>query len=93
MRFIAIQPAALNIALGDSAGFNLTTGDNNIEIGSKGVADESNTIRIGTEGTQTAMYIAGISGVTVSGEPVVVDSFGRLGTGAITPQAQSSCYQ
>ena len=77
---------SLNIALGDSAGFNLTTGDNNIDIGSKGIADESNTIRIGTEGTQTATYIAGISGVTVSGEPVVVDSSGHLGTGAITPR-------
>jgi trimeric autotransporter adhesin len=76
---------SFNIALGDSAGFNLTTGDNNIDIGSKGVADESNTIRIGTQGTQTAAYIAGISGVTVSGEPVVVDSSGHLGTGAVTP--------
>jgi hypothetical protein len=76
---------SFNIALGDSAGFNLTTGDNNIDIGNNGVAVESNTIRIGTEGTQTATYIAGISGVTVSGEPVVVDSSGHLGTGAITP--------
>jgi len=74
-----------NIAFGFRAGVNLTIGDNNIDISNEGVAAEANTIRIGTEGTQTASYIAGISGVTVSGEPVVVDSSGHLGTGAITP--------
>ena len=36
-----------NIALGASAGINLTTGDNNIDIGNHGVAGESGTIRIG----------------------------------------------
>jgi len=30
-----------NIALGDSAGTNLTTGSNNIDIGNKGKAGES----------------------------------------------------
>jgi hypothetical protein len=75
-----------NVALGNSAGYYLKEGDNNIDIGNQGVVFfESNTIRIGTEGTQTATYIAGISGVPVSGEPVVVDSSGRLGTGSITP--------
>jgi len=53
-----------NIALGDSAGSNLTTGSNNIDIGSKGLAGESNTIRIGKNGTQTTTRIAGISGAT-----------------------------
>ena len=43
-----------NTALGNNAGQNLTTGDNNIDIGNDvvGVAGESNTIRIGTDGTQ-----------------------------------------
>ena len=36
--------------------------DNNIDIGNRGVAGESNTIRIGTAGTQTTTFIAGISG-------------------------------
>jgi hypothetical protein len=36
-----------NIGLGANAGINLTTGDNNIDIGNVGVAGESNTIRIG----------------------------------------------
>ena len=49
-----------NIALGANAGVNLTTGDDNIEIGNAGFAAESNTIRIGTAGTQTATFIAGI---------------------------------
>lgn len=76
-----------NTALGNSAGRNLTTGDNNINIGNAGAAAESNTIRIGTQGTQTSTYIAGISGRTLdTGIPVVVDSnTGQLG---ITPSSQ-----
>ena len=70
-----------NIALGVSAGISLTTGDNNIDIGNAGVGGESNAIRIGTTGTQTNTYIAGISGVTVAkGVGVIVDSSGHLGT-------------
>jgi hypothetical protein len=70
-----------NIALGTAAGTNLTTGSNNIDIGNLGVAAESNAIRIGTTGTQTNTYIAGISGVTVAGGVgVIVDSNGHLGT-------------
>ena len=70
-----------NIALGFSAGANLTTGNNNIDIGNLGVAGEANTIRIGTAGTQTAVYIAGITGVSVTNSnPVVIDANGQLGT-------------
>jgi Chaperone of endosialidase len=69
-----------NIALGDSAGTNLTTGDNNIDIGNSGVAGESNTIRIGTQGTQNRTFIAGISGAAVIGRPVMINGNGRLGT-------------
>jgi trimeric autotransporter adhesin len=68
-----------NIALGSLAGSNLTTGDNNIDIGNVGVGGEANTIRIGTEGTQTATFIAGISGATVTGTAVVVNGSGQLG--------------
>src|SRR5206468_2292054 len=69
------------IALGFQAGFNLTTGSNNIDIGNLGVAAESNTIRVGTVGTQTNTYIAGISGVTVAGGVgVIIDTNGKLGT-------------
>jgi trimeric autotransporter adhesin len=69
-----------NIALGSYAGFNLTTGDNNIDIGNQGVAAESNTIRIGTAGTQTACYIAGIVGAGHFGSTVTIDpATGQLG--------------
>ena len=68
-----------NIALGNLAGSNLTTGDNNIDVGNQGVAAEANTIRIGTVGTQTATYIAGISGTAVSGIPVKINGSGQLG--------------
>jgi hypothetical protein len=75
---------AVNIALGINAGANLTTGDNNIYIGNLGVDGESNTIRIGGDtgaGSQTATYIAGISGQTASGGVAVfIDSDGKLGT-------------
>jgi hypothetical protein len=69
-----------NIALGFQAGMNIT-GNSNIDIGNDGVAGESRTIRVGTQGRQTATYIAGISGATVpTGVPVIVDANGHLGT-------------
>jgi len=70
-----------NIALGANAGANLTTGGNNIEFGNAGVAGESATIRIGTTGTQTKTFIAGIHGIAVvSGTAVKVNAVGQLGT-------------
>ncbi len=69
-----------NIALGNSAGSNLTAGSNNIDIGNMGVANESNTIRIGTAGTQTATFIAGVRGVPIAGGMAIgVDANGQLG--------------
>ena len=74
-----------NIALGDSAGINLTTGSNNIDIGNAGVADEAGTLRIGTDRTQTATFIAGIrhtplaQGVAIA---VGITSDGQLGVRA-----------
>jgi hypothetical protein len=68
-----------NIALGANAGSKLTTGSNNIDIGNAGVAGEAAKIRIGTVGTQKAAFIAGISGVAVTGAPVEVSSSGQLG--------------
>ena len=49
-----------NIALGSEAGFNATTGDNNIYIGNRGVAAESNTIRIGDSADHSSAFIAGV---------------------------------
>ncbi len=64
------------------AGYNLTTGSNNIDIGNVGAAAESDKIRIGNQGTQTATFIAGIYNIPVtSGSPqaVVVNNLGQLG--------------
>jgi hypothetical protein len=71
-----------NIAVGGTAGQNLTTGDNNIDIGNLGVASEAGIIRIGTGGTHTKTFIAGISGVTtgLAAVPVLIDANGQLGT-------------
>ncbi len=70
-----------NIALGYLSGGNLTTGDNNIDIGNLGFPGESGTIRIGSDGTQTRTFIAGISGATASGGVTVfVNASGQLGT-------------
>jgi hypothetical protein len=70
-----------NIALGAGAGRTLTMGNDNIYIGSDGGADESGHIRIGTVGTNTDTFVAGIRGVTVpSGLPVVVGANSQLGT-------------
>jgi hypothetical protein len=74
-----------NIALGSNAGANLTTGNFNIHIGNAGVAGESNKICIGTEGTHTATYIAGIGGAPlVHGAAVAVGitADGQLGVRA-----------
>ncbi len=70
-----------NIAIGGGAGNNLTTGDNNIDIGNRGIAAEANTIRIGTQGTQTSTFIAGIFGTPKIKKAceVVVESTGLLG--------------
>jgi hypothetical protein len=69
-----------NIALGFNAGLNLTTGSNNIDIGNLGATAESNTIRIGVQGTQTFTIIAGISNdIQAFGTPVIVTTDGFLG--------------
>jgi hypothetical protein len=83
--------------LGFGAGINLTTGSNNIDIGSTGVAGESNIIRIG--GSQTAIHFGGnqvymgqIGSYNASaGVPVYLAADGRLGFGDVCPaQCQPS---
>jgi hypothetical protein len=71
-----------NIGLGAFAGNSLTTGSNNIDIGNAGAAGQANTIRIGTTGTQTATFIAGINGINEGGmvSAVTINSNGQLGT-------------
>jgi trimeric autotransporter adhesin len=67
-----------NVALGYKAGLSLT-GDNNIAILNSGVAGENNVTRIGQG--QSKAFIAGISGVKVSGGvQVFINANGQLGT-------------
>jgi hypothetical protein len=69
-----------NIALGYFAGSNVRTGSYNIEIGNRGLAADSQTIRIGSQEYATT-YIGGISGAAVAGGVgVVIDTDGHLGT-------------
>lgn len=68
-----------NIAVGANAGYLLTQGSNNIDIGNVGVAGEGGVIRIGTSGTNTEAFIAGITGSKVTGSAVYVTSSGQLG--------------
>jgi hypothetical protein len=79
-----------NVALGQLSG-NLYTGNesSNIVIGNTGVNAESNTIRLGTNGSGTAQqnrcFIAGIDGVSVGTTANVVTEVGnQLGTAVIT---------
>jgi hypothetical protein len=72
-------PGSDNTATGLESLFSNTTGSNNIEIGNRGVAAESSTIRIGSQGTQTKTFLAGIFGSMVTGDAVVVSNSGQLG--------------
>ena len=70
-----------NIGIGRLAGSSIGSGSNNIDIGNSAPSNESNTIRIGTTGTHTAAFLAGVNGATSSsGVAVYVNSSGQLGT-------------
>ncbi len=68
-----------NIAIGADAGGAITSGTKNIHIGNVGTAGDSNTIRLGITGDQTATYIAAIAGNVITGLGVMIDASGRLG--------------
>ncbi|MCL5436694.1 MAG: hypothetical protein M1549_02350 [Candidatus Dependentiae bacterium] len=79
-----------NIIIGANAGTSYAgANSSNICMGNVG-ADETNTIRIGTSGSETgqqnACYIAGISGITTTTATanVVVSAADQLGTAATT---------
>lgn len=68
-----------NIALGYRAGYEVRQ-SNNIEIGNIGDSTDAQTIRIGTPGSQTRAFMAGITGNSLASSAVVyVDSNGQLG--------------
>jgi len=80
--------AIRNIGIGANAGYDHTTGDDNIYIANLGLASESNTIRIGE--IQDRAYIKGIRGVTtgLTAIPVLVDANGQLGTASSSARAK-----
>jgi hypothetical protein len=79
-----------NIAIGQNAGDSVTSTNNgnNIDIGNSGMSTDgaaANTgvIRIGTAGTQTSFFVAGVSGMMTGSNnavAVLIDSNGQLGT-------------
>jgi hypothetical protein len=72
-----------NIAIGHTAGVNPTAPLRSIFIGNVGSSNDTTTIKIGTQGTQTTTFIAGIRGVTTASNnaiPVLIASNGQLGT-------------
>jgi trimeric autotransporter adhesin len=76
-----------NIGVGPLAGNNIIQGQLNIDIGSWGSADESNTIRIGIAPYHQKAYIAGIYNNTgLSGLPVIITSSGQLGVGPVSSE-------
>jgi hypothetical protein len=75
----AVTTGTNNIAMGFHAGIDLTSGSNDIDIGNAGVAAESGVIRIGTAGTQTKTFVAGIENSKITGAAVYVTSSGQLG--------------
>jgi hypothetical protein len=79
-----ITSGSNNTAIGAFAGGSVVTGSNNIHIGHTGSTADTGVIRIGSvdPATQTATFIAGISGVPVAGVPVMVAGNGQLGVAA-----------
>ena len=71
-----------NIAIGMLAGANITT-SNNLDIGNRGSASDSGTIRLGDPALHSSFFVAGVRGVTTNNNNavnVVIDSNGQLGT-------------
>jgi hypothetical protein len=75
-----------NTAVGMNAGSSQTTGNDTIYINNVGVAGESQTLRLGTQGTAGVVgsgiltaYIAGVAGSQVTGNAVYVTATGQLG--------------
>ena len=78
-----INSSTDNIAVGYGAASSLTSGAHNIHIGNPALSSESNTIRIGTGGTHTKFFVAGVRSVTTgqaNAVPVVIDGAAQLGT-------------
>ena len=70
-------------------------GSNNIHIGNVGTIADSDLIRIGTVGTQTSTFIAGIYGVTprvADALTVLIDSAGQVGTASSSRRVKTDIH-
>lgn len=79
----ALTTGDTNTFIGFNAGSSYTTESNNIALGNVGTVADSGVIRIGTNGTHTTAYCAGIYGVTTASATtaaVLVSDGDQLGT-------------
>lgn len=76
-----LTSGAQNVVVGHTSGFNYTGAEShNVLIKNIGIVGESGKIRIG-DGNNNACFIAGITGVTITGGATVLcDGSGQLGT-------------
>lgn len=95
----ALKTGVANLAFGTNAGSSYTSAESsNIVIGNEGNTGESNVIRIGEDGSgpgqQNQCHIAGINGVTVPNQLMVVinSAANQLGTAAIPAGASMGPY-
>ena len=75
---------ANSVAIGANAGLNVSgQNGNDIDIANAGSSSDASTVRIGTSGTQTSFFVAGVRGAATGDNnavSLVIDSNGQLGT-------------
>ena len=76
---VSLETGRRNIAVGQQAGDHLDRGDDNIYIGNQGVRGENGSIRIGTAGKQTSIYLAGALDPISNASSLGIDQDGKLG--------------
>jgi hypothetical protein len=76
---VSLQTGQHNIGVGLGAGANLVRGDGNIYIGNQGVLGENGSIRIGTAGEHTSIYLAGALDPISNASSLGIDQNGKLG--------------
>ena len=81
-----ISSGSYNTGIGFEAGYNQNTGNDNIYIANAGIGGESQTLRLGTQGSSGLVgsgiltaYIAGVATSQVTGAAVYVTPSGQLG--------------
>ena len=76
------RPVQITSPWARAAGVAALAGNNNIHIGNGGANADTETIRIGFQGTERQTFIAGIRGATtgIDAVNVLIDSNGQLGT-------------